>query len=64
MSRREQRVINAFIACVQSGEFTVEYAIILIEDTQRYGWLSETAKNVFYDAVDQTENTEETEENV
>ena len=53
MSKRETRVINAFITCVKNGEFTVEYAILLIEDTQRYGWLSETAKNTFYDAIEE-----------
>ena len=52
MSRREQRVINAFITCVRSGEFTEEYAVILIEDQQRYGWLSEAAKEYFYSALD------------
>ena len=55
MSKREQRVISAFITCVKSGEFTIDYAIILIEDTQRYGWLSEAAKNAFYEAVEETE---------
>lgn len=55
MSKREQRVINAFIACVKSGEFSIDYAVILIEDNQRYGWLSETAKNIFYDAVEEIE---------
>lgn len=53
LTKREQRVVNAFIACVRSGEFTIDYAIILIEDTQRYGWLSETAKNAFYEAVEE-----------
>lgn len=53
MTRREQRVIIAFITCVKSGEFTEEYAILLIEDTQRYGWLSEAAKEVFYNALEQ-----------
>ena len=52
MSKRESRVINAFIACVKSGEFTLDYAIILIEDTQRYGWLSDTVKDAFYEAVE------------
>ena len=52
MSKREQRVINAFITCVKSGEFTEEYAVLLIEDSQRYGWLSENAKNAFYEAID------------
>lgn len=51
MTRREQRVIQAFINCVRNGEYTVDYAILLIEDTQRYGWLSDEAKEVFYNAV-------------
>ena len=55
MTKREQRVINAFITCVKSGEFTEEYAILLIEDTQRYGWLSEAAKEVFYNALEPVE---------
>ena len=54
MSKREQRVISAFIACVRNGEFTLDYAIILIEDSQRYGWVSETAKNAFYEAIEET----------
>ena len=48
LSRREKRVITAFINCVKSGEYTLDYAIILIEDNERYGWLSEEAKEVFY----------------
>ena len=51
MTKRETRVIQAFINCVKSGEYTVDYAILLIEDNQRYGWLSEEAKEIFYDAV-------------
>ena len=51
MTKREQRVIQAFINCVLSGEYTLDYAILLIEDNQRYGWLSEEAKEVFYEAV-------------
>lgn len=52
MTKREDRVINAFINCVKSGEFSEYYAVTLIEDSARYGWLSESAKNVFYDALD------------
>ena len=48
MSKRERRVINAFINCVRSGEYTLDYATILIEDETKYGWLSEEAKEVFY----------------
>ena len=51
VSRREKRVIEAFINCVRSGEYSIDYAILLIEDQQRYGWLSNDAKEVFYKAV-------------
>lgn len=52
MTKRERRVINAFINCVKSGEYTLDYAILLIEDNERYGWLSEEAKEVFYNEFD------------
>lgn len=52
MTKRETRVINAFINCVKTGEYSLDYAILLIEDNTRYGWLSEEAKEVFYEAVD------------
>ena len=48
MSKHERRVINAFINCVKSGEYTLDYAITLIEDSERYGWLSDEAIEVFY----------------
>lgn len=64
MTKRESRVIHAFINCVKSGEYTLDYAILLLEDNQRYGWLSETAKETFYDAFpeEEEEETEPTEE--
>ena len=52
MTKREKRVINAFINCVRSGEYTFDYACILIEDTSKYGWLSEDAKEEFYAAFE------------
>ena len=55
MTRRETRVVNAFVNCVRSGEFTEDYAITLIEDNQRYGWMSEAAKEAFYTALDEIE---------
>ena len=48
MTKREQRVINAFINCVKNGEYTADYACLLIEDQQRYGYLTNEAKEVFY----------------
>lgn len=60
MTKRETRVINAFINCIKHGEYTVDYAILLIEDAQRYGWLSETAKDKFYEFIDSLEDESET----
>lgn len=52
MSIRERRVIDAFINCVESGQYTFDYAVLLIEDNLRYGWLSEQAKEEFYNEFD------------
>lgn len=63
MTKREQRVIEAFLNCVRRGEFTEDYAITLIEDNARYGWLSNAAKDAFYAALDaQEDEPEEIEE--
>lgn len=59
MSKRETRVINAFINCVKHGEYTFDYACLLIEDNTRYGWLSDAAKEVFYAAFEEPEEPEE-----
>ena len=48
MSKRETRVINAFINCVKNGEYSFDYACLLIEDNTKYGYLSDEAKNEFY----------------
>ncbi len=63
MTKRETRVINAFLNCIAHGEYSVDYAITLIEDNARYGWLSETAKEHFYDHLpeDEPEATEPVE---
>ena len=64
MTKREKRVINAFLNCIEHGEYTVDYAITLIEDKQRYGWLSVTALDTFYEELDKLypEDKEPTEE--
>ena len=62
MTKREKRIIKAFIDCVKNGEFTAYYAITLIEDSQRYGWLSEEAKEMFYEAIEE-EPEESNDEN-
>lgn len=65
MTRREQRVITAFLNCIAHGEYSVDYAITLIEDNARYGWLSDTAKDYFYEQIEPEEEPgEETHEPV
>lgn len=59
MGKREQRVINAFINCVKAGEFTLDYATTLIEDNDKYGYLTEEAKETFYEAFEQPEDVVE-----
>lgn len=49
-SLRAERVVKAFIGCVQAGIYTREYAVTLIEDNGRYGFLTEADKQEFYTA--------------
>lgn len=64
MTKRETRVINAFLNCIRHGEYSIDYAITLIEDNQRYGWLSDAAKDYFYEELEKLfpEEPEEVEE--
>ena len=56
MDKRCRRVINAFINCVRTGEYTFDYAVLLIEDESRYGWLSDEAKEEFYNEFENDQN--------
>ena len=53
LTKREERVITAFINCISRGEYTEDYAITLIEDNQRYGWMSDVAKDTFYEMLEE-----------
>ena len=59
MTKRESRVIRAFINCVKSGEYSFDYACILLEDNVRYGWVSDEAKEVFYAEFENEDEPEE-----
>lgn len=52
LTRRELRVVNAFLNCIKTGEYTESYAVTLIEDDSKYGWMSDTAKDYFYEELD------------
>ena len=62
LTKREQRVIRAFLNCIIHGEYTEDYAITLIEDNARYGWMSNEAKDVFYEELEKLHPQPEPEE--
>lgn len=64
MSKRELRVINAFVNCVRSGQYSFDYAVTLIENNEKYGYLSEEAKEIFYSEFEKETETEEEAEAV
>ena len=55
MTAREKRVVDAFVECVRCGRFEAAYVTVLLEDDQRYGWMSETAKDAVYAAIENLE---------
>lgn len=62
MSKREKRVIQAFINCVRAGQYTFDYAVTLIENNEKYGYLTDEAKERFYAEFEETEYISENEE--
>jgi len=61
MTKREQRVINALENCVKSGEFSVDYAIITLENNVGYAWVTDAAKDEFYNWLDEWESSQQPE---
>ena len=62
MKKREKRVVDAFVNCIKHGEFTIDYADVLIADQSKYGWLSEQALEYYEEQTEQFRETEEVEE--
>lgn len=62
LSKREKRVIDAFVNCIAHGEFTIDYADVLIADQSKYGWLSEQALDYYEEQTEQFREVEEVEE--
>lgn len=62
MKKREKRVIDAFVNCISHGEFTIDYADVLISDQSKYGWLSEAALDYYEEQTEQFRETEEVAE--
>ena len=64
MKKREKRVVDAFVNCIKHGEFSVDYADVLIADQSKYGWLSEAALDYYEEQTEQFRESEEVEEEV
>lgn len=63
LSRRMKRTVDAFVNCIKHGEFTIDYADVLISDQSKYGWLSEAALDYYEEQTAQfREEEEEAEE--
>lgn len=62
MKKREKRVIDAFVNCIKHGEFSIDYADVLISDQSKYGWLSEQALDYYEEQTEQFREQEEVEE--
>lgn len=55
MNKREERVIRAFVNCVKNGQYSFDYAVTLIENNEKYGYLTEEAKEIFYSECEKGE---------
>ena len=64
MKKREKRVVDAFVNCIKHGEFSIDYADVLISDQSKYGWLSDEALDYYEERTAQfrVEEPEEEEE--
>lgn len=61
LKKKEKRVVDAFVNCIAHGEFTIDYADVLIADQSKYGWLSEQALD-YYETQTEPFRSEEVEE--
>ena len=61
MSKRMKRTVDAFVNCIKHGEFTIDYADVLIADQSKYGWLSEQALEYYEEQTEQFREQEEVE---
>ena len=61
MTKRMKRVIEAFVNCIKHGEFSVDYADVLISDQSKYGWLNEAALD-YYEELTEEFREQEIEE--
>jgi hypothetical protein len=59
MTKRMKRVVDAFVNCIKHGEFSVDYADVLISDQSKYGWLNDVALDYYEEQTEQFRAEEE-----
>ena len=59
MTKRMKRVVDAFVNCIRHGEFSVDYADVLISDQSKYGWLTDAALDYYEEQTEQFRAEEE-----
>ena len=59
MTKRMKRVVDAFVNCIRHGEFSVDYADVLISDQSKYGWLNDAALDYYEEQTKQFRAEEE-----
>ena len=64
LRKKDKRVVDAFVNCIKHGEFSVDYADVLIADQSKYGWLSEAALDYYEEQTEQFREEEEVEADV
>lgn len=62
MTKRMKRVVDAFVNCIKHGEFSVDYADVLISDNSKYGWLNAAALDYYEEQSAQFRPEEEVTE--
>ena len=59
LKKREKRVVDAFVNCIKHGEFSVDYADVLISDQSKYGWLNDATLDYYEEQTEQFRAEEE-----
>ena len=59
MKTRNERVVKAFINCVKVGKCSYDEAVTAMENEEWYGYLTDEAKEMFYNEFEVEEEVAE-----
>ena len=52
MTEREHMVVEAFLRAYRDGDWTYTYIVLALEDDERFGWMSDEAKQAVYKGIE------------